>query len=105
MPRRRGQAIVSLARLICENPALLAPEANGDVTRSALLDIPGIGEWTAEYVALRALKAEDAFPATDLGLLRAMSEAGGRVSVRELRDRAECWRPRRGYAAMGLWMS
>jgi AraC family transcriptional regulator of adaptative response / DNA-3-methyladenine glycosylase II len=62
--------------------------------------LPGIGEWTAQYVAMRALKDPDAFPTGDLGLLKA---AGG--SAAELEARAEAWRPWRAYAAMLLWNS
>lgn len=65
--------------------------------------IPGIGEWTAHYVAMRALGEPDAFPASDLGLLRAVANGFGRVSSRALAQRAEAWRPWRAYAAMHLW--
>jgi AraC family transcriptional regulator of adaptative response / DNA-3-methyladenine glycosylase II len=58
----------------------------------------GVGPWTAEYVAMRALREPDAFPVTDLGLRRALD-----VSAAELARRAERWRPWRGYAAILLW--
>src|SRR5882672_54490 len=61
--------------------------------------LPGIGEWTAQYVAMRALGEPDAIPAADLGLLR----ASGAASPRQLEQRAEQWRPWRAYAAMYLW--
>jgi 3-methyladenine DNA glycosylase/8-oxoguanine DNA glycosylase len=61
--------------------------------------MPGIGTWTAQYVAMRALGEPDAFPAGDLGLLRATRLR----SPRELEIRAEAWRPWRAYAAMYLW--
>jgi AraC family transcriptional regulator of adaptative response / DNA-3-methyladenine glycosylase II len=65
--------------------------------------IRGIGEWTAEYVAMRALKHPDAFPASDLGLIKAMAdEISG---AKELKQRAESWRPWRSYAALLLWSS
>ena len=68
-----------------------------------LQEIRGIGEWTAEYVAMRALKYPDAFPASDLGLIKAMDdEADG---AKELKIRAEAWRPWRSYAALLLWGS
>jgi len=70
----------------------------------ALMSIRGIGEWTAQYSAMRALKYPDAFPASDLGLLKAVADAG-RVSPAELRVRAESWRPWRAYAALLLWSS
>lgn len=68
--------------------------------RAALLDLPGIGEWTAEYVLMRAARYPDAFPATDLGLLKASG-----LDPAALRRRAEAWRPWRAYAAMLLWNS
>ncbi len=66
-----------------------------------LLSIKGIGDWTAQYVAMRALKNPDAFPAADLGLLRAFG--GERLRPGDLARRAENWRPWRAYAAMLLW--
>jgi len=85
--------------------------ARGDVTfeRGATLDesierltsLPGIGPWTAHYIAMRALREPDAFPHTDLGIRK----AAGMISDRELLARAEGWRPYRAYAAMLLWRS
>lgn len=72
--------------------------------RKALLAIKGIGDWTTEYVCMRAMKDADAFPASDLGLLSAIAPPA-RISPRELRARAEPWRPWRAYAAMLLWGS
>lgn len=69
-----------------------------------LMSIRGIGEWTAQYVAMRALKFPDAFPASDLGLLKAISNKT-RISPVELKRRAESWRPWRAYAALLLWSS
>jgi len=65
-------------------------------TAEALMALPGIGAWTAQYVAMRAFRDPDAFPASDLGLIRA---AGADVA-----RQAEAWRPWRAYAAMHLWM-
>lgn len=66
------------------------------------LALPGIGDWTAQYIALRALRDPDAFPAGDLGLQRALSN--GRVpAAGEIQERTEGWRPWRAYAAMVLW--
>ena len=72
--------------------------------RRALLAIPGIGDWTVGYVAMRALRDANAFPASDLGLRMALAPPG-RVTARELAGRAERWRPWRAYAAMLLWGS
>jgi len=63
--------------------------------------LPGIGPWTANYIAMRALNDPDAFPASDLGLLKAT----GISSPRRLAELAESWRPWRAYAAMHLWQS
>jgi 3-methyladenine DNA glycosylase/8-oxoguanine DNA glycosylase len=72
---------------------------DSDAFLNRLCEIPGIGKWTAQYVAMRALREPDAFPSSDIGLLRAMSLE----SSRELENRAEAWRPWRAYAAMYLW--
>ncbi|MGB7150759.1 MAG: hypothetical protein WBD45_16485, partial [Terriglobales bacterium] len=72
---------------------------DADAFQQTLCEIPGIGKWTAQYVAMRALGEPDAFPSSDLGLLRGM----GLTSARELEQRAEAWRPWRAYAAMYLW--
>ncbi|RLA26610.1 MAG: 3-methyladenine DNA glycosylase 2 [Gammaproteobacteria bacterium] len=71
---------------------------------TTLKSIRGIGDWTAQYVAMRALKTPDAFPGSDLGLVKAI-EHPERVTPKELLTRAENWRPWRAYAAMLLWSS
>ena len=69
-----------------------------------LRSIRGIGEWTAQYIAMRVLREPDAFPAADIGLLRALTRAEeGRPSAAEAVARAEAWRPWRAYAAQHLW--
>ncbi len=67
-----------------------------------LRELPGIGEWTAQYIAMRALREPDAFPAADLGLRKAI---GGDepATAREVARRGEAWRPWRAYAALHLW--
>ena len=65
--------------------------------------LPGIGEWTAHYMAMRALSHPDAFPAADLILRRAAAGSGPELSTRALTDMAEAWRPWRAYAVMHLW--
>ncbi len=74
-------------------------------TVEALQAVPGIGAWTAQYVALRALGDPDAFPAGDLVLRRAANPHGGPLAITELERRADRWRPWRGYAAQHLWSS
>ena len=102
VPRVRGETLRQLARAVASGALSLEPGADPQAVREALLAIPGIGEWTAQYVALRALGEPDAFPASDLGLLRSPA-GGGAKSPRELLERAEAWRPWRGYAAIVLW--
>ena len=68
--------------------------------------LPGIGDWSAHYVAMRALREPDAFPAADVGLMRALAdERGVRPSARELERIARAWSPWRAYAAVHLWSS
>ena len=100
----RVEAIRALARAVRDgeldfNTAIGLQEA---VVR--LTDLPGIGPWTAHYIALRALSEPDAFPAGDLALRRAAAETKGSILTEsQLRGRAEAWRPWRAYAAMYLW--
>jgi AraC family transcriptional regulator of adaptative response / DNA-3-methyladenine glycosylase II len=95
----RTKTIRSLARAVCEGKIKFAGIVDSKAFLGRLCDIPGIGEWTAQYVSMRALGEPDAFPSTDLGLLRAM----GDCSTKELEARSEAWRPWRSYAAMYLW--
>ena len=98
LPRQRAGALRALAAAVARGDLELAPGADPDAVREALLALPGIGAWTAELVLLRALGEPDAFPAGDLGLRRALG-----CDARALERRAERWRPWRGYAAMLLW--
>ena len=75
----------------------------GAEAQSALTGLPGIGPWTASYVRMRALGDRDAFPAADLGVIKAMSAAG--VDRKSIESVAERWRPWRGYATLHLWAS
>jgi AraC family transcriptional regulator of adaptative response / DNA-3-methyladenine glycosylase II len=68
-----------------------------------LTAIPGIGDWTAHYVAMRALSEPDAFPASDLGIIKALQTGERRPTVRRVMARAEAWRPWRAYGAIYLW--
>ena len=82
------------------------PGAASTSTIRTLRTLPGVGEWTAQYIAMREMREPDAFPAADVGLLRAMADGHGRrPSARELLARAEQWRPWRAYAAQHLWAS
>ena len=95
----RAETIRALARAVSSGKIRFEGVVNVDAFVARLCEIPGIGQWTAQYVAMRALGEPDAFPSSDLWLLRAMAVA----SVRELERRAEAWRPWRAYAAMYLW--
>jgi len=68
-----------------------------------LCSVPGIGEWTAHYIAMRAFGEPDAFPASDLGLRKALAGEKAPLSAAEVASLAEAWRPWRAYAAMALW--
>ena len=70
---------------------------------SRLTALQGLGEWSANYIAMRALREPDAFPAGDLGLRRALVDDGRPVTARALARQAEAWRPWRAYAAIRLW--
>ena len=103
MPGARVRSIQRLSESVDTDPNLLASSGDCDRDVRRLKALPGIGDWTAQYIALRALGHRDAFPASDIGLLRAMSTGGVRPSPAELAETAERWRPYRGYAAMLLW--
>jgi len=87
----------ALAHAVADAGLVIDPIADRDDVRRRLLALPGVGPWTADYVAMRALGDPDAFPATDLVIARAVGSGGA--------ARAEQWRPWRAYAAMHLWNS
>ena len=95
----RADTIRALARAVASGKINFEGVIDTDTFLERLCEIPGIGKWTAQYVAMRALREPDAFPSSDLGLLRALRLK----SHRELESRAEAWRPWRAYAAMYLW--
>jgi AraC family transcriptional regulator, regulatory protein of adaptative response / DNA-3-methyladenine glycosylase II len=99
MPGARAETIRRLARAVCDGKIKFEGVAASEAFLNQLCEIPGIGKWTAQYVAMRALGEPDAFPSSDLGLLRAMSLE----NARDLERHAEAWRPWRAYAAMYLW--
>jgi len=103
MPRARRATLQIIAAAVREDPGLLAPTRDADAAVTRWTRLRGIGSWTAEYIALRGLGAVDAFPSSDLGLLRAAAEDGVRPTPAALRARADGWRPWRGYAAQHLW--
>jgi AraC family transcriptional regulator of adaptative response / DNA-3-methyladenine glycosylase II len=104
MPRARAATLAALAARAAGDAKLFHRDADLTAGVARLRTLPGIGEWTAQYIAMRALREPDAFPAADIGLLRAMRSADGtRPSPAGLLSRAEAWRPWRAYAAQHLW--
>ncbi len=106
LTRARAAALGSLARAVIADPELFGPRRSLDEAIVKLRALPGVGEWTAQYIAMREMREPDAFPAADIGLLRALADRKGRrPSPAALLARAERWRPWRAYAAQHLWAS
>ena len=106
LTRARAAALGSLARAVIADPEIFGPRRSLDEAIVKLRALPGVGEWTAQYIAMREMREPDAFPAADIGLMRAMADRKGRrPSPGELLARAERWRPWRAYAAQHLWAS
>jgi AraC family transcriptional regulator of adaptative response / DNA-3-methyladenine glycosylase II len=104
MPASRLATLKAVAEAAVADANLFRPFGGVEETVARLKAIRGIGEWTAQYIALRAVREMDAFPATDIGLLRgAASIDGAAVTPANLLGRAESWRPWRAYAAQHLW--
>lgn len=98
---RRAETIIALAQAINSGVLLLEPGHRVEGTLRTLQKISGIGAWTAQYVAMRALSWPDAFPHTDLGILKALNEK----NPKKILEQTEKWRPWRAYAALHLWSS
>ena len=103
MPRSRARAIVALAAAIDGGVVELDPGADRADAERRLLELPGIGPWTAAYVAMRALRDPDAFLPTDLGVRRALERLGRDGRPQAATRVAERWRPYRAYATQHLW--
>jgi AraC family transcriptional regulator, regulatory protein of adaptative response / DNA-3-methyladenine glycosylase II len=103
MPRTRANALRALARAVLDGELDLRPDADRAAATRALLELPGIGPWTASYIGMRALGDSDAFPPGDAAVRRALERLGedGRPAAAE--RLAERWRPWRSYALMHLW--
>lgn len=99
LPRRRAESLRLLSAAIAQDPSLLEPGPVLEALTQRLCALPGIGPWTAHYVAMRAFGEPDAFPSGDLGLRRAAANA----SASRLEALSEAWRPWRAYAVMHLW--
>jgi AraC family transcriptional regulator of adaptative response / DNA-3-methyladenine glycosylase II len=105
MPGRRAEAIRTMARAVAEGEITFDRSMPREEFEEMLIRVPGIGPWTAQYMAMRVLREPDAFPSSDLGLLNAVANGGPRPKPAELARRAEAWRPWRSYAALLLWQS
>lgn len=103
MPARRAQALRRLAAAVANGALQLHVADGADALVRKLCDLPGIGPWTAEYIALRGFGVADAFPAADLGLLKAPLWGEDGITAKALTARAESWRPWRAYAAIHIW--
>ena len=99
--RQRSRTLIALARAVAEEGLMLESGVEVDATIARLKAVPGIGDWTAHYIAMRALGWPDAFPAADVGVMKALGVATPRAAIAA----AELWRPWRGYAVMHLWRS
>lgn len=101
LTQRRAQTIQTLASAYVAGSVRLTPTLDDAAALAALQAIPGIGPWTAQYIAMRALRVPDAFPASDLALCKALGE----VTPKQAEAASEAWRPWRSYAALYLWQS
>jgi AraC family transcriptional regulator of adaptative response / DNA-3-methyladenine glycosylase II len=101
MPRARGRALVSLCAALAEGAIALDRSADRAEVRAALLAVPGIGPWTADYIAMRALGDPDVFLPTDVGVRKAFTSLG--LDPRSADEASQSWRPWRSYAQMHLW--
>src|SRR5262245_52594631 len=101
MPEARARTVIGLARAVAEGDLVLMPNADIEATLERLRAIPGIGEWTAQYIAMRALAWPDAFPHSDYGVMKALETKDPRAALAA----AEAWRPWRADAVMHLWQS
>ena len=105
MPKTRAMTLVGVAQAMLADGHLFEPRRDLDEAVARLRDLAGIGEWTAQYIALRALGESDAFLAADVALQRRCSTNGRRPTAQQLLAHAQRWRPWRAYAMLHLWMA
>jgi AraC family transcriptional regulator of adaptative response / DNA-3-methyladenine glycosylase II len=105
MPHARRRTLIGIAAALSDGHLTLDIGADREEARARLLALPGIGQWTADYVAMRALRDPDAFLATDLGVRHALAKLGRSATPRDATRLAENWRPYRAYALQHLWAS
>jgi len=105
MPESRAEAIRSLARAVHDGTLELDASDGLEASVAKIRALPGLGEWTAQYIAMRALREPDAIPVGDLGVRRALAEGGDLPSIKEVRERILPWSPWGAYATIALWTS
>ena len=103
MPETRIRTVQALAEEVDRERLSFVVKGSLSDFIEQLTRIPGIGDWTAQYIAMRAMGEPDAFPAGDLGIIKALQQGDKRLTLKQIRQRAEKWRPWRAYAAMYLW--
>jgi AraC family transcriptional regulator of adaptative response / DNA-3-methyladenine glycosylase II len=103
LTRARAETVRTMARALLDGRVDFRAERTLDDFTARWVELPGIGPWTAHYIALRALGHPDAFPADDLVLQRAVPNDGSRMSAKALTARSEAWRPWRAYSVIQLW--
>ncbi|MDB5900745.1 MAG: fusion protein AdaA/AlkA : methylphosphotriester-DNA alkyltransferase and transcriptional [Ramlibacter sp.] len=101
--RQRQGAIVAIARAVAQGRLTLHPGADVPATVAALKELPGIGDWTAQYIAMRALRWPDAFPAGDVALHKALGVQQCKQPAREAEAASQAWKPWRSYAVVRAW--
>ncbi len=103
LPQKRAESITGLARGFANTMTKIDSAKNLEEVEQVLCQLPGVGPWTAQYIAMRALGYPDAFPVGDLGLIRSLKTLNPKADSNTLSNHAEHWRPWRAYAAMHLW--
>lgn len=105
MPRSRAAALTGACRALADGDLVLDPGVDRTEADAALRRLPGIGPWTAAYIAMRGLGDPDVMLASDLGVRRAIAALGADDNPRAIEQRAHAWRPWRSYAVAHLWTS
>jgi AraC family transcriptional regulator of adaptative response / DNA-3-methyladenine glycosylase II len=105
IPMARVETLLAIAAACRANPQLFDPQRDLAESVASLRSLPGVGEWTAQYIAMRAMGESDAFLAGDVGLQRRLGRGNQKLGSAQLLARAEGWRPWRAYALLHVWMA
>jgi AraC family transcriptional regulator of adaptative response / DNA-3-methyladenine glycosylase II len=105
MPVARRRGLLALVTALARGDLVVDAGADRTDARRQLLELPGVGAWTCEYIAMRALRDPDAFPASDLGIRHALAQLGQDGRTANAKMLADRWRPYRAYAVQHLWAS